>query len=324
MSSPTDARQRWLPGLMALAFVLIWSTGFIVARSIAGRADPNLFLSVRFALVLLVFSAIAAVRRERLPEPWLLRRLFVVGALLQGLYLGPGFWAVGNGLQPGVMALIGALQPPLTAAVAWRLFGERVTATNLLGIALGIVGVALAVAPLLSGASLDASTGQVGGSVGEPAGTLVDGLVGGVGGGTGLVVLLAALVSVSAVTAGTLLQRGAVREVPLAMASAVQCTGGLAVVAILALLLGERRFALDPPTLFALGYAVLVLSVGGFTLLIALVRTGGSTRASSLMFVAPPLAAVMAWWLFGDALAPVQLAGFVVALAGVALARRTA
>ena len=289
---------------MAIAFVLIWSTGFIVARSIAGRADPNLFLSIRFALSLAVFAAIAAARRERLPGPDLLPRLLVVGALLQGMYLGPGFWAVGHGLQPGVMSLIGALQPPLTAAVAWRLFGERVSAINLVGIALGIGGVALAVAPVLSGTSLDAANGP--------------------GGGGGALVVFAAFVSVSAITAGTLLQRGPVRAVPLATASAVQCAGGLAVVATLALLLGERRFTLDTPTLLALAYAVLALSLGAFTLLIALVRTGGSTRASSLLLVAPPLAAVMAWWLFDDALAPPQVAGFVVALAGVILARRPA
>ena len=305
------ARSGGLALALPPIFVVIWSTGFVVARSIAGRADPNLFLCVRFGLALLVFASVAALRRERLPDRSMLGRLFVVGALLQGLYLGPGFWAVGQGLQPGVMALVGALQPPLTAVLAWRLFGERASRRALVGIGLGVAGVALAVSPLLAGSpgGID-PTGAVGAADVATAP------------GAGIAVVLAATVSIGAITAGTLLQRGAVREVPLATASAVQCAGGVAVTAALALLLGEARFESDATTLLALAWAVLVLSVGGFTLLIVLVRTGGATRASSLMFLAPPLAAVLAWMLFDDALAPVQLAGFALALVGVTLARR--
>ena len=280
--STSDGPSRTLALALPAIFVVVWSTGFVVARSIAGRADPKLFLSARFALALLVFAAIAALRGERLPARSMLGRLFVVGAL----------------------------QPPLTAVLAWRLYGERASSRTLLGIALGVAGVALAVSPLLAG-----SVGATGTSgTAGPANVATT--------GTGIAVVLAATVSIGAITIGTLLQRGAVDEVPLATASAVQCAGGVAVTAALALLLGERRFELDATVLLALAWAVLVLSVGGFTLLIVLVRTGGATRAGSLMFLAPPLAAVLAWWLFDAALAPVQLAGFGLALAGVTLARR--
>ena len=56
---------RRLPTLAAVAFVAIWSTGFIVARGIAPLADPNLFLAVRFALCGALFVAFALWRGSR-------------------------------------------------------------------------------------------------------------------------------------------------------------------------------------------------------------------------------------------------------------------
>ena len=142
--------------------------------------------------------------------------------------------------------------------LARRPYGERVSAWAFAGIALGVVGVALAVSPLLVGPPDTAGASTVTGAAGVPAEMP----------GAGVAVVLAAIVSIGAITAGTLLQRGAVREVPLATASAVQRAGGTAVAAALALLLGEHRFELDTATLLALAWAVLVLSVGSFTLLI--------------------------------------------------------
>ena len=49
--------------LAPLMFVLIWSTGFVVARAIAPHADPNLFLAERFALAALLPALLAAVAR---------------------------------------------------------------------------------------------------------------------------------------------------------------------------------------------------------------------------------------------------------------------
>lgn len=296
-AGPDDPARSRAPGsrraaLAATVFVLVWSTGFIVARGIAPRADPNLFLAARFALCGAVLVALA--RRRGLPWPGrgLVGRLLGIGALLQGVYLCGAFWAVGQGLQPGLMALIGALQPPLTAALAVRFHGESLGGGARLGIALGVGGVALAVWPH------DALA-----PVGAP-------------------VLLAACASVAAITAGTLLQKGAVASVPIVTSSAIQNAGAFVVAATLATLLGEDRLPADAATLGLLLYAVAGLSLGGTTLLLWLVRGGSVTRATSLFFLVPPLAALMAWWLFDDALEPRQIAGFAVASAGVYLARR--
>ncbi len=280
------------PAAPSLLFVVIWSTGFIVARGIAPYADPTVFLAVRFTLCTVIFSAIAVYLRLAWPALGTAWKLAGMGSLIQGIYLGAGFWAVGEGLQPGVMALMGTLQPPLTAAVASRLFNERMSISGWLGLTLGVMGVGLAVWP-------DGS--------GEPVAPLV---------------VLVGLISVLAITAGTLLQKTAVVSVHLVMSSALQNFGATFTVLCLAWLLGESMYIVTPASLGILLYAVLVLSLGGTTLLLWLVRNGSATRATSLFFLIPPLAAIMAFVIFGERLTLLQIAGFLVALVGVVLARR--
>ncbi len=277
--------------LAAAIFVAIWSTGFIVAATIRGQADPNLFLALRFGSCALIFAALTTVLSLRWPARHTTVQLIAIGALMQGLYLGASFWAVGEGLQPGVMALFGSMQPPLTALLAARWLNESTTVLNRAGLALGVAGVALAAWP----------TGGI-----DPASGIV---------------LLAAIVSVLAMTAGTLLQKSAIARVHLVASSAVQNLGAMLLVMLLAAVLGERHFAINSATVSALLYAVLVLSVGGATLLLWMVRQGSATQTTSLLFLAPPLAAMLAWWLFDDSLSARQVAGFGIALAGVWLAR---
>src|SRR6266702_4282373 len=104
--------------LIAAVFVVLWSTGFVVARAITPYADPNLFLLARFGGTALIFALAAVTARAAWPTGRAFGKHLVAGALLQGVYLGAGYWAVAQGLSAGVMALLGALQPLATAAVA--------------------------------------------------------------------------------------------------------------------------------------------------------------------------------------------------------------
>lgn len=267
----------------------------MVARGISGKTDPYLFLLMRFSCVLLVF--ILAMLAMRLPLParrdqW---RLMGIGALMQGFYLGPGFWAVSQGLEAGVMSLIGAMQPALTAILAWHFFKERSSSRTIIGLLIGIAGVALAVSPGLGGNAA--------------------------GNGITPMVIVAAIASIGSITAGTVLQKSSIVSVPLLGAISFQTLGAVLVMLVMNLIFGQWSAELTATTLAYLAYAVFVLSIGGFTLLTWLVRSGSATRASSLLLVVPPLAAMMSWWLYDESLGPVQLAGFVLALIGVLLAR---
>ena len=145
---PSDPVARFAPPL----FVLIWATGFIVARLVAPHADPLHFLSLRYALAVAVLALVALAVRA----PWPATRRawgagLLAGVLLHGGYLGGVFWAVKHGLPAGIAALIAGLQPLVTGALVGPLLGERVSPRRWLGIAVGFCGALLVVAPRLGG-----------------------------------------------------------------------------------------------------------------------------------------------------------------------------
>jgi drug/metabolite transporter (DMT)-like permease len=134
-------------------------------------------------------------------------------------------------------------------------------------------------------------------------------------------VVLVSIVSVAAITAGTLFQKTSLAQADIRSASAVQNLGAAIVAGALALALGEHRWIASPTLWASLGWGVVMLSGISVTLLVWMVRRGDAARATALMFLAPPLAALQGYVGFGETLLPVQMAGFAVALAGVLLAR---
>jgi drug/metabolite transporter (DMT)-like permease len=285
--------------LIAAAFVVLWSTGFVVARAITPYADPNLFLLARFGGTALIFALAAIVARAAWPTGRDLGKHLAAGALLQGVYLGAGYWAVAQGLSAGVMALLGALQPLATAAVAAPLFGERLSRRGWTGMALGLAGVVLVLEPKLAAAAPPASHGNA------PA----------------WLVVFISILAVASITAGTLFQKTSLAKADIRSASAVQNVGAALVAAVLALALGEHHWIASPTLWASLAWGIVMLSGISVTLLVWMVRRGDAARATALMFLAPPLAALQGYVGFAETLLPVQIAGFAVALAGVLLAR---
>ena len=291
-----------LATLIAAVFVVLWSTGFVVARAITPFADPNLFLLARFGGTALLFALAAFLARAAWPTGRDLGKHLLAGALLQGVYLGAGYWAVAQGLSAGVMALLGALQPLLTAAVAVPLFGERLSRRGWAGMGLGLAGVVLVLQPKLSAAAPHASRIAHGNA-------------------PNWLVVAVSILAIGAITAGTLFQKTSLARADIRSASAVQNFGAAVVAAVLALALGEHRWIAAPTLWGSLAWGILMLSGISVTLLVWMVRRGDAARATALMFLAPPLAAIEGYIGFGETLLTVQIAGFVVALLGVLLAR---
>ncbi|TCK38154.1 EamA-like transporter family protein [Paraburkholderia sp. BL8N3] len=285
--------------LVAAVFVFLWSTGFIVARAITPYVDPNLYLLARFAGTALLFVAIALIARAEWPKGRAAARHLFAGAMLQGVYLGAGYWAVAQGLGAGVMALLGALQPLLTAAIATRIFGERLSARAWSGLAIGLAGVALVLAPKIAAGGPHVARGGV----------------------PEWLVVSVAVLAVVAITIGTLYQKTSLSNADIRSSSALQNLGAAIVAAALAWGLGEHRFIASATTWLSLAWGIVMLSGVATTLLVWMVRRGDASRATALMFLAPPLAAVESYLAFGETLSVVQIVGFGVALAGVLLAR---
>ena len=281
------------PFLSAL-FVLIWATGFIVAGIVAPRADPFTFLTARHGLsvgVFVVLSLAARAAWPRDPKAW--RDALVAGMLLHGFYIGGVFWAVSQGLGAGMTALVTGLHPLLTAALALPLLHERLVARQWVGIAVGVGGIALIVAPKLG--SVD---------------------------GVPLVALAVALAATLSLTLGTIWQKRSKPEMDLRVNAAIQFVGALVITAPLALLTEAGRFDHDLALWGALAWAVLGLSVGGISILLVLLKRGAASKVAPLLYLSPPVAALMALALFREPLTAIQVTGMVLAVAGAFAARK--
>jgi drug/metabolite transporter (DMT)-like permease len=273
---------------MPAVFVMIWSTGFVVARFGMPHAPPLGFLTLRYALSVLAFGVWIALARATWPSgraQW--AHLAVTGMLMHAGYLGGVWAAVKSGIGAGTVALIVGLQPVLTAVwLSARGSAHVVEARQWSGLLLGLGGLILVVGPKLG-------LGEV-----TPA---------------NLSLSIFALLSI---TAGTLYQKRFVAPCDVRTANAVQLAAALIVTAPLAWLEGGR-WQPHPELIFALSWSVLALSLGGSSLLYMLIQRGAATRVVSLMYLVPPCTAVMAAWLFGEALGASVLAGFALTAAGV-------
>ncbi|UVA82097.1 DMT family transporter [Pandoraea commovens] len=311
MASTGSVTAIW-SATMPWWFVLIWSTGFIVAKYGMPNAEPLTFLAWRFGFTLVVMLPIALLTRtpwpmrpvaidgdvtraaattathhQRIDWP-LLAHLAVSGILIQAVYLGGVWAAIKQGAPAGLAALVVGIQPLLTAIFA-RVVGEPVSRRQWLGLLCGFIGVGLVVANK----------------------------VGVRGVGTGAVLLC--VLSLFAITAGTLYQKRFCAHFDLRVGTVVQFGAAFVVTLPAAWALETMQVRWNLEMIGALAWSVLALSIGAISLLFLLIRHGAATKVSSLMYLTPPTTAVMAWLLFGETLSPLSAAGMVVAALGVAL-----
>ncbi len=285
------AAPRWLRAAPAL-FVVMWSAGFSFGALGLAHAEPFTFLSLRYALVLVVLAPVAIVLRPAPPRGaagW--GHLVVVGLLLQAAYFGLAYTALELGAPAGTVALVTSLQPVLVALLAPHLAGEgRIGGRRWAGFALGLAGAALVIV----------SRSAVG--------------------VTGAAALLCASAALVVITASTLYEKRFGGGHHPVTANLVQYAAGLAGTLPVALLAEDLRVDWTPELWGALAYLVLGNSLVAVTLLLAMIRHGDASRVSALFFLVPPLAALIAWAVLGETMPPPAWAGLALATTGVALA----
>lgn len=291
------ARDDALLRAMPAVFVLIWSTGFIVARYGMPHAPPMKFLAVRYALSILCFLVWIRWSGVRWPQSraqW--GHLAVTGILMHAAYLGGVWAAVKAGMGAGLSSLIVGLQPVLTA-VWLSASGARVTGRQWLGLTLGFAGLVLVV-----------SRKFVQGSAGDTA-TLFN--------------IALAVMALLAITVGTLYQKRFVQPCDVRSANAVQLAAALAVTLPLAALEAETM-RWNAELAGAMAWSVLGLTLGGSSLLYLLIQRGAAASVTSLMYLVPPTTALIAWVLFSEPITAVTLVGTALTAFGVSLVVRPA
>jgi drug/metabolite transporter (DMT)-like permease len=278
---------------MPAVFVLVWSTGFVVARYGMPHAPPLGFLTLRYALSVLAFGAWIALSRAAWPRSraqW--GHLALSGVLMHAGYLGGVWAAVKAGIGAGTVSLIVGLQPVLTAVwLSATGSAHAISARQWLGLLLGLGGLLLVVGHKLGAGEVTAFN-------------------------FGL-----AIFALLSITAGTLYQKRFVQPCDVRTANCVQIGAALIVTAPLALL-EHGAWQLHPELVGAMAWSVLVLTLGGSSMLYLLIQRGAAAKVTSLLYMVPPCTALMAWILFGEPLSGQVLAGIGVTAIGVALVVR--
>ena len=280
--------QRFYPFL----FVFLWSTGFIGAKYGLPYAEPLSFLLTRYGFVIALMTVIALATRApwpKAPKQWL--HIGVSGVLVHAVYLGGVFVAIKQGLPAGITALVVGMQPLLTALGAGSLLGEKVSGRQWVGLGLGFVGVGLVVSGKLGEAALGP-------------------------------MLMPALIALLGITAGTLYQKRYCAQFDLRTGSVIQFVPTAVVTAIAVALFEDYRIEWTGQFAFALGWLVLVLSIGAISLLNLLIRSGSAVNVASLFYLTPLSTALIAWVFFAEKLTLTAALGMLIAVSGVYLVAR--
>lgn len=290
VKAASEPGAAWLSPI-PIFFVLLWSTGFIVAKFGLPFAPPLTFLILRCACVVLVLLPCVMIWKAPWPNAAGVGHIAVAGLLLHAGYLSGVWCAIKLGMPAGLSALIVGMQPILTA-VAAPLIGEKVRPRQWLGLVFGLAGVALVVFAKISMVGLTAV------SIGF------------------------CLMALCSITAGTMYQRRFCPRFDLRTGTIIQFAATVAFLLPFAMLFEDFSLPLTtvawtPRFIGALMWSVFALSIGAIFLLFKLLSRNDATQVSSLLYLTPPTTAVMAWIMFGEAFSLLGIVGMAVAVVGV-------
>lgn len=277
---------------LAAIFLLMWGSGFIACKAGLYYAEPLTYLWYRFAIAAMLLAVVAWVMRA--PWPNSLARyghLALAGALVHALYLGPNFFAASRGFPVGVTALIGALQPILTAAIASRVLAEQVSPRQWIGLIVGLAGIMMVLSDKLA---FDWS---------QPFELFLV--------GCGIVSL----------TVGTLYQKRFCGWMDLRTGTVVQLIVAALIMLVGASSLESFRVVWTVPFFTALS-ALVLMSVITYSLMHLLFLRGAASRVASMFYLVPPFTSTILYFFFGEDLGWLAVAGIAVTVLGVALATR--
>ena len=288
---------------MPAVFVLIWSTGFIVAKFGLPYAPALTFLVIRYLLSMacfLVWIALSRAAWPRLARQW--AHLGVTGILMHAGYLGGVWVAVKSGMGSGLIALIVGLQPVLTALWISAVHSpanaknaqSSITPRQWLGLVLGLGGLLLVVARKF-----------------------------GTGNEVTALTLGCSIFALISITAGTLYQKRFVQPCDVRTANTIQLLAAFIVTCPL-VFLEHEAIVWNHYFVGAMAWSVLALTLGGSSLLYLLIQRGAATAVTSLFYLVPPTTALMAWALFGESITVVTVAGTALTALGVSLVVRPA
>jgi drug/metabolite transporter (DMT)-like permease len=276
-------------------FIVIWSSGFVVAKFAFADADALYFLAIRLILAaLILFILTVALRQPVRLSRTDLKASLLIGLALHGLYLAGVWYAVELGAPAGLSSVITSMQPIIVSLLAVQILAEPLTRRQLSGLFFGLAGVILVVLPKLS--ATDGFTAE------------------------SLAFLFMAL---AGSTIATLLQKKIGHSIPLMIGTTYQFAIAGVVLLFVSIARGKTSIELTPTTFWTMAWAVLVTSIAAVLLLLWLLNKGSAAKVSSLLYLVPPMAVVQAFVLFDEKVSTLGIIGIAMTAMGVALVIRS-
>jgi drug/metabolite transporter (DMT)-like permease len=289
----TNARAGFSDAALAWYFVIVWGSGFLATKTGIQYAAPFTFLSLRFIVGIIFLLPILVVVKPRWPAnstEW--AHVIIAGLLMHAIHLSGSHYAQYLGMSAGITAVILASQPLLTAMFAAGWLGERPSGRQWIGIAIGLVGVAMVVWHKIDIAAVTQGS------------------------------LIAVATGVAALTIGTLYQRRYCANVDLRSSAFAQFAASLVVLAPLSFAFEGAQIQWAWQLIVAVLFLVIFASILAVNALHTLMRRGEATRVSSMLYLPPVVAIALEWLMFGVVPTALSMVGVAVTCAGVALAAR--
>ena len=277
---------------MSPLFILIWSTGFIIARYGMPHAEPLTFLAIRFFGVILILLPCILWFKAPWPSKSQIVHLAIAGVLIQFGYLAGVWIAIRHGMPVGLTALIVGLQPILTAVFV-SFLAEKITRSQWQGLFLGLLGVFLVLYAQINTTGVNAQT------------------------------IFFNIIGLLSITVGTIYQKKYCAQFDLRTGSLIQFITSLGLATIGAFLFETREVEWVLELIGALVWGIVGISIGAMSLLFILIRRGNATKVSSLMYLTPPTTAIMGWILFNEPLTILVGLGTVLTMLGVLIVNQT-
>ena len=273
-------------------FVIFWSSAFVSGQIIVQSASPFASLSFRFMIVALGFIIFAKIFNEKIfVKKSLIYQSAITGILFHGFYLGGVFFSYSVGLSATLSALIVGLQPVLTNILSGPILKEKVTFTQWMGILLGLIGTIFVI-------GLD------------------------IGKSIPILGIIASIVALIGATTATIWQKKFTNKLSLSVNNFYQAVAAAIFLLFASLLFEVSYINFTRSFILSMGWQIIMVSFGAFTILMYLIKIGSASKTSNLFFLVPPTTAIMAWFVLGEELYRNDLIGLMIASVGVFIATR--
>ena len=277
--------------ILKILFIFLWASAFVAAKLGLSDAGPFSMLAVRFIIVSFLFALIVLIFKAKWPKITDLPNIIVVGILLHGFYLGGVFFAISKGTSAGLSSLIVSIHPILTCFLAVILIKESITIEKWIGIFLGFFGMIIVIWPRL-------------------------------GGELPLIGFISCCVALTAISFGTVIQKRYLEHMEILGGNTIQAISAAIFFALVLNFTEPFKFNLTIDLFISMSWLILMVSIGAISILMLLISRGKMSSTASLFFLAPPVSAILGYFIFKEELNTFGIIGFIITCTGVWLVNR--